>query len=80
MDRSSKIELTNMCLIYDGNRVLVQPCTPSSLFFNSFRNSFVPILLPSSCHSSSKAKRTSNCRTDHPGLKVRHVLSSKSSK
>lgn len=24
MDRSSKIELTNMCLIYDGNRVLVQ--------------------------------------------------------
>ena len=24
MDRSSKIELTNMCLIYDDNRVLVQ--------------------------------------------------------
>ena len=24
MDRSSKIELTNMCLIYDENRVLVQ--------------------------------------------------------
>ncbi len=24
MDRSSKIELTNMCLIYDKNRVLVQ--------------------------------------------------------
>ena len=24
MDRSSKIELTNMCLIYDDKRVLVQ--------------------------------------------------------
>ena len=24
MDRSSKIELTNMCLIYDENRVLVE--------------------------------------------------------